>query len=160
MPYPLRWSNVAMIQWKIHHLYLDGAPSKTSIYQWFPMFLSLSLTLQLLRLIFWGYPSNVGMYPSKLMVWLGRTIANLELTIKQTWLNYTRTGLYSVCVNIYISIYLSLSLCMYMYICISVSKLMGPKIQAGRGYNGTLLFEEQNPVKFLGFMWYQDCCAC
>jgi hypothetical protein len=39
-----------------------------------------------------------------------------------------------------------------MYICISVSKLMGPKIQAGRGYNGTLLFEEQNPVKFLGFM--------
>ena len=44
------------------------------------------------------------------------------------------------------------SLCMYMYICISVSKLMGPKIQAGRGYNGTLLFEEQNPVKFLGFM--------
>ena len=53
-------------------------------------------------------------------------------------------------IYIYLSIYLSLS--MYMYICISVSKLMGPKIQAGRGYNGTLLFEEQNPVKFLGFM--------
>ena len=54
--------------------------------------------------------------------------------------------------SIYLSIYLSISIYLSMYICISVNKLMGPKIQAGRRYNGTLLFEEQSPVKFLGFM--------
>ena len=143
MPYPLRWSNMAMIQWKIHHLYLDGAPSKTSIYQWFPMFLSLSLshspiaTLDFLRVSIKRGDVSI---KTDGLTWQNHRQPGVDHQTNLAELHENRKKLYSVCVNmyiyiyisIYLSIYLSLSLSMYVYVYMYISKQADGPQNTGR----------------------------